>query len=384
MGIKNIYMDNAATTPIDPLVLKEMLLFADKYGNPSSSYSIGESNKIALNDSRIKIANLINAKPQEIYFTSGGSESDNWAIKSIFDMYKDKGNHIITTKIEHHAILKSCEYLENFRGAKVTYLDVDKNGFVNPKDVEDAITNNTILISVITANNEIGTIEPIRKIGNIAHKYGILFHTDAVQAFGHKHIDVDLDSIDLLSASAHKLGGPKGIGCLYIRDGIMIPPYICGGGQEMHLRAGTENVMGIVGFGKAAEIAHLNMDNDNAYVYCIRKYMENKILKEIQGCHINSSKEVRMPGNLNIAFDGIRGEQLVRLLDMCNIYVSTGSACNSDSMESSHVLKAIGLSDEEADSSIRFSLSAHNTIDEIDYVVKNLKMNIEQLRSIKG
>ena len=379
---KVIYLDNAATTQVYPEVLETMLpYFTEYYGNPSSIYSFaGEANR-AVTDAREKIAKVINAKTEEIYFTGGGSESDNWALKATAEAYESKGKHIITTKIEHHAILHTCEYLEK-KGYEVTYLDVDENGTVKLEDLKAAIRPDTILISVMAANNEIGTIQPIEEIGRIAREHNILFHTDAVQAFGHVPIDVDKMNIDMLSASSHKVHGPKGIGLLYIRKGVKIRSFIHGGAQERQRRAGTHNVPGIVGFGKAAELAYQNMENSIRYETDLRDYLINRVLTEIPYSRLNGEKEMRLPNNANFCFRFIEGESMLILLDQKGICASSGSACTSGSLDPSHVLLAIGLPHEIAHGSLRITLSEKTTKEEIDYTVDELKQIIDRLRNI--
>ena len=379
---KVIYLDNAATTQVYPEVLETMLpYFTEYYGNPSSIYSFaGEANR-AVTDAREKIAKVINAKTEEIYFTGGGSESDNWALKATAEAYESKGKHIITTKIEHHAILHTCEYLEK-KGYEVTYLDVDENGTVKLENLKAAIRPDTILISVMAANNEIGTIQPIEEIGRIAREHNILFHTDAVQAFGHVPIDVDKMNIDMLSASSHKVHGPKGIGLLYIRKGVKIRSFIHGGAQERQRRAGTHNVPGIVGFGKAAEFAYQNMENSIRYETDLRDYLINRVLTEIPYSRLNGEKEMRLPNNANFCFRFIEGESMLILLDQKGICASSGSACTSGSLDPSHVLLAIGLPHEIAHGSLRITLSEKTTKEEIDYTVDELKQIIDRLRNM--
>ena len=368
-----IYMDNAATTPVYPEVYEAMKPYFDEvYGNPSAVYTFAGKAGTAVDDARQTIASVINAKPEEVYFTSGGSESDNWAIIGAAEGNCHKGKHIITTKIEHHAVQNTCKYMEK-HGFEVTYLDVDKYGRVSPKDVALAIRPDTILISVMTANNEIGSIQPIEEIGNIAGKYGVLFHTDAVQAMGHIKIDVEKMNIDMLSASAHKLNGPKGVGLMYIRKGIAIPSFIHGGAQERGRRAGTLNVPGIVGFATAARMAEESMTERSQYVTGLRDYFIDRVLNEIDGSRLNGDRINRLPNNVNLSFIGINGETLLIILDQNGICASSGSACSSGSLDPSHVLTAIGLSSQEAGSSLRFTLSEKNTRDEIDYTIDIIK-----------
>lgn len=377
-----IYLDNAATTQVYPEVLESMMpYFTEYYGNPSSVYSFaGEANK-AVTKARETLADLIHARAEEIYFTGGGSESDNWALKATAEAYGNKGKHIITTKIEHHAILHACEYLEK-NGYEITYLDVDEYGTVKLDDLEKAIRPDTILISVMTANNEIGTIQPIEEIGQIAKNHGVLFHTDAVQAFGHIEIDVDKMNIDMLSASGHKLNGPKGIGLMYIRKGVKIRSFIHGGAQERSRRAGTHNVPGIVGFAKAAEFAKASLSEKIAYETKLRDYLIDRVLDEIPHSRLNGEREKRLPNNANFCFRFIEGESLLILLDQKGICASSGSACTSGSLDPSHVLLAIGLPHEIAHGSLRLTLSEKTTKEEIDFTVDQLKKIVERLRSM--
>ena len=345
---KRIYLDYAATTPVKREVLEEMLpYFSEKFGNPSSIYSYGREGKQALDLARDRVAKALGAKQDEIYFTAGGSESDNWAIKGIAFANKDKGNHIITTKIEHHAVLHTCEALEK-EGFEVTYLNVDRYGLIELEELKNSITDKTILITIMFANNEIGTIQPVREIGQIAREKKIYFHTDAVQAFGNVKIDVEDLNIDLLSISAHKIYGPKGIGALYIRKGVKIASFIHGGAQERRRRAGTENVPGIVGFGKAAELAVQNLDNHIQHQLRLRNKLVNGILDKIDYVRVNGHPEQTLPGTVNLAFEFIEGESLLLSLDMIGICCSSGSACTSGSLDPSHVLMAIGLPHEIA------------------------------------
>lgn len=379
---KIIYLDNAATTQVDPKVLEAMLpFFTEYYGNPSAVYSFAETAKKAVEDARKKLAELIHAKKDEIYFTGGGSESDNWALKATAEAYGNKGKHIITSKIEHHAILHTCEWLEK-HGFEVTYLDVDEKGLISPEELEKAIRPDTILISIMAANNEIGTIEPLAEIGEIAHKHGILFHTDAVQAFGHIPLDVDAMHIDMLSASGHKINGPKGIGLLYIRKGVKIRSFIHGGAQERQRRAGTHNVPGIVGFGKAAELALANMDERIKYETELRDYLIKRVSSEIPYTKVNGDLEKRLPNNANFCFRFIEGESMLILLDQNGICGSSGSACTSGSLDPSHVLLAIGLPHEIAHGSLRLSLSEKTTREDIDFTIDELKKIIERLRNM--
>ena len=382
MEKKLIYMDNAATTPVKPEVLDAMLpYFTEKFGNPSSIYSISSENKKAITDAREVIAKTINTTPENIYFTAGGSESDNWALKATADAYASKGKHIITTKIEHHAILHTCEYLET-KGFEITYLDVDENGLVKLDELTAAIRPDTILISVMFANNEIGTIEPIAEIGKIAHEHGVLFHTDAVQAYTQVPIDVEAMNIDMMSTSGHKINGPKGIGFLYIRKGVKIKSFIHGGAQERHRRAGTENVTGIIGLAKAAEIATANMKERTAEEIKVRDHLIERIEKEIPYAKLNGDRVKRLPNNVNFSFQFVEGESMLILLDSKGICASSGSACTSGSLDPSHVLLAIGLPHEIANGSLRLTISDQITMEDADYVVDNLKEIVNHLREM--
>ena len=382
MEKKLIYMDNAATTPVKPEVLDAMLpYFTEKFGNPSSIYSISSENKKAITDAREVIAKTINTTPENIYFTAGGSESDNWALKATADAYASKGKHIITTKIEHHAILHTCEYLET-KGFEITYLDVDENGLVKLDELTAAIRPDTILISVMFANNEIGTIEPIAEIGKIAHEHGVLFHTDAVQAYTQVPIDVEAMNIDMMSTSGHKINGPKGIGFLYIRKGVKIKSFIHGGAQERHRRAGTENVTGIIGLAKAAEIATANMKERTAEEIKVRDHLIERIEKEIPYAKLNGDRVKRLPNNVNFSFQFVEGESMLILLDSKGICASSGSACTSGSLDPSHVLLAIGLQHEIAHGSLRLTISDQITMEDADYVVDNLKEIVNHLREM--
>ncbi|MDD3278800.1 MAG: cysteine desulfurase NifS [Lachnospiraceae bacterium] len=378
-----IYLDNAATTRTVPEVVEAMLpYFSEFYGNPSSIYEIAGKSKEAITKGRESIANVLGAKKEEIYFTAGGSEADNWALKAAFEAYKAKGNHIITTKIEHHAILHTCEYLEKERGARITYLDVDENGIVKLDDLLKAITPETILISVMFANNEIGSIQPIKEIGQIAKEHNILFHTDAVQAFGQVPINVDELQIDMLSSSGHKINGPKGIGFLYIRKGVKIRSFVHGGAQERKRRAGTENVPGIVGYGVAASRAAASMAERTAKEIELRDYMIGRLLKEVPHCRLNGDAKKRLPNNVNISFQFIEGESLLIMLDMEGIAASSGSACTSGSLDPSHVLLAIGLPHEIAHGSLRMTLGEETTKEDIDFTIEKIKGIVERLRSM--
>ena len=379
---KMIYLDHAATTAVRPEVLDAMMpYFTEKFGNPSGIYTFASKNRNIVNSVRDTIASSIGARSEEIYFTGGGSESDNWALKSVAEAYADKGKHIITTKIEHHAILHTCEYLQK-RGYEVTYLDVDQNGVVNLSAVEAAIRPDTILISVMFANNEIGTIEPVREIGRLAKKYGIIFHTDAVQAYGQIPIDVDDMNIDMLSSSAHKFNGPKGVGFLYVRKGIQIGSFIHGGQQERGRRAGTENVPGIVGLGKAAEMAMSSLDERIVKETSLRDHLIKRLVYEIPYTRLNGHESRRLPNNVNVSFQFIEGETILIMLDMAGICASAGSACTSGSIDPSHVLTAIGLPVEIAHGSVRFTLGYENTKEEIDYVADKVVKIVEKLRNM--
>nr|WP_291234049.1 cysteine desulfurase NifS [Frisingicoccus sp.] len=383
MDNKVIYLDHAATTATRPEVVEAMLpYFTENYGNPSTVYELGSKNKSAVTHSRETIAKALGTDAANIYFTAGGSEADNWALVATAEAYKNKGNHIITSKIEHHAILHTCEYLEKERGYEVTYIDVDENGIIKLDELKKAIRPTTILISVMFANNEIGTIQPIKEIGAIAREHGILFHTDAVQAFGQIPIDVNELNIDMLSSSGHKLNGPKGIGFLYIRKGVKIRSFIHGGAQERKRRAGTENVPGIVGFGKAVEIAMATMDKRIKQETELRDYLIDRILAEVPYTRLNGDRERRLPNNANFSFQFIEGESLLIMLDMAGICGSSGSACTSGSLDPSHVLLAIGLPHEIAHGSLRLTLGEDNTREEMDYVVEKIKGIVERLRSM--
>lgn len=377
-----IYLDNAATTAVKPEVVEAMMpYFTEVYSNPSSVYSFAGKAKKAMEDAREQIAGFVGAQPAEIYFTGGGSESDNWAIKAVAENYKDKGKHIITSKIEHHAVLHTCEWLEK-NGYDVTWLDVDENGLISLDELEKAIRPDTILITIMFANNEIGTIEPVKKIGEIARKHGVLFHTDAVQAFAHVPVDVEEMNIDLLSASGHKFYGPKGIGFLYIKNGVKAGSLIHGGAQERSRRAGTHNVPGIVGMAKAAEIAIADMEASIKKETGIRDHLIRRIEEEIPFVKVNGDREKRLPGNVNVCFRFVEGESLLIMLDQKGICASSGSACTSGSLDPSHVLLAIGLPHEIAHGSVRLTLSDTTTMEEADYVVDNLKMIVERMRSM--
>ena len=382
MDKKIIYMDNAATTPVKPEVLDAMLpYFTEKFGNPSSIYSISSQNKKDITTARETIAKAINTDTANIYFTAGGSESDNWALKATAEAYADKGRHIITSKIEHHAILHTCDYLEK-RGYEITYIDVDENGIVDLKQLEEAIRPDTILISIMFANNEIGTIEPIAEIGKIAKKHGVLFHTDAVQAFTQVPIDVEEMNIDMLSVSGHKINGPKGIGFLYIRKGVKIRSFVHGGAQERSRRAGTENVPGIIGLAKATEIAVGNMKERTAKEIEVRNHIIERVMNEIPYTRLNGDRERRLPNNINFSFQFIEGESMLIMLDSFGICASSGSACTSGALDPSHVLLAIGLPHEIAHGSLRLTISEDTTMEDADFVVDKLKGIVERLRSM--
>ena len=379
---KLIYMDNAATTQVYPEVLNEMLpYFTEHYGNPSAIYSFAGEAKRGVDHAREIVAKAIGAKTEEIYFTGGGSESDNWALKATAEAYANKGKHIITTAIEHHAILHSAQWLEK-HGYEVTYVGVDEDGKVKLDELEAAIRPDTILISVMAANNEIGTIQPLKEIGAIAKKHGVLFHTDAVQAFAHIPIDVDEMNIDMLSASGHKINGPKGIGIMYIRKGVKIRSFIHGGAQERQRRAGTHNVPGIVGIGKATEISIANMEKNNEYEIKLRDHLIERVLNEIPYSRLNGHRTDRLPNNANFCFRFIEGESMLILLDQAGICGSSGSACTSGSLDPSHVLLAIGLPHEIAHGSLRLTISEKTTMEDIDYTVDTLKKIIERWRSM--
>ncbi len=377
-----IYLDNAATTKTAPEVVEAMLpYFTESYGNPSSIYSLGSAAKKAVMESREYIASTIGAKNNEIYFTGGGSEADNWALVATAEAYASRGRHIITSKIEHHAILHTCEYLEK-RGYEITYIDVDENGILKLEELKTAIRQDTILISIMFANNEIGTIQPIKEIGQIAREYDVLFHTDAVQAYGHLPIDVDEMNIDMLSASGHKFQGPKGIGFLYIRAGIKIRSFLHGGQQERGRRAGTENVPGIVGIGKAAQLAFAHLEERRETEKALRDYLIGKIEAEIPYCRLNGDRVKRLSNNVNFSFRFIEGESLLIMLDRKGICASSGSACTSGSLDPSHVLLSIGLPHKIAHGSLRLTINWENTLEEMDKTVDAIKGIVERLRSM--
>ncbi len=377
-----IYLDNAATTKTAPEVVDAMLpYFSEYYGNASTIYSLGAESKKAMDHARQTIADSLGAKPEEIYFTAGGSESDNWALKATAEAYASKGKHIITTKIEHHAILHTCEYLEK-RGFEITYLNVDRDGLISLDELKAAIRPDTILISVMFANNEIGTIEPIAEIGEIAKEHGVLFHTDAVQAYAQVPIHVDEMHIDMLSASGHKLNGPKGIGFLYIRKGVKIRSFVHGGAQERSRRAGTENIPSIVGLGAAVERAMRIMDSKTRKEIELRDYLIGRLENEIPHCWLNGHRTKRLPNNINFSFLFIEGESMLIMLDMKGICASSGSACTSGSLDPSHVLLAIGLKHEEAHGSLRLTLSEDSTKEEMDIVAEEVKKIVQRLRDM--
>ena len=380
--MKKIYFDNAATTKLDNEVLETMLPYLkESYGNASSIYKLGRESRKAVEESREKIAEALNCNPNEIYFTAGGSESDNTAIKGIAHANKKKGNHIITSKIEHPAVLETCKKLEK-DGFEVTYISVDEKGIINLEELKKSIKQETILISIMFANNEIGTIQPIKEIGKIAKEHNIYFHTDAVQAVGSAKIDVQKLNIDSLSMSGHKFYGPKGIGALYIKNGVRFEKFIDGGHQERNKRAGTENVAAIVGIGKAIELAYKDLEEHNRKIKELRDYYVSQIKEKIPYIKINGDEEKRLPGNSNISFRFIEGEGLLLNLDLKGIYASSGSACTSGSLDPSHVLLAIGLPHEIAHGSLRISIGKYNTKEEIDYLVENLVEIVNRLREM--
>ena len=375
-----IYLDNAATTPVHPGVLKAMLPYLEEqYGNPSGIYEFAEKSKEAVDRVREIIAASINAKPGEIYFTSGGTESDNWALAGMAEALSGKGNHIITTAIEHHAIINTCEYLKQ-RGFDITYLDVNKEGIINPKQLADAVRKDTILISIMAANNEIGSIQQLKAISEIARRNNICFHTDAVQAYLHMEMDVRKMNIGMMSASAHKFRGAKGCGFLYIRDGIKPDAFMHGGKQESGIRAGTENVPGIIGMGEAVRITIQEMQKNIVYVRNMRDYLLYRIEHEIPGVVLNGPRHMRLPGNLNVSFLGIEGQSLLIMLDMDGICTSSGSACTAGTSGGSHVLKALGADDGRLKGALRMTLDTQNTMEEMDYVIWRIKENVAALR----
>lgn len=380
--MKTVYMDYAATTYVKPEVLEEMLpFFTEKFGNPSSFYGISRETKMAIDKARGQVAKALNCDSSEVYYTGGGSEADNWAIKGIAAAYKNKGNHIITAKTEHHAVLHTCEYLEK-NGYEVTYLDVDEEGFINLEDLKNAITDKTILVTIMFANNEIGTIAPVKEIGSICKERGVLFHTDAVQAVGNVKIDVKDMNIDLLSLAGHKIYGPKGIGVLYIRKGVRIHNLIHGGGQERNRRAGTENIASIIGLGKAIELATENLDEHIKKLTVLRDKLIDGLLT-IPYSRLNGPRgDKRLPGNVNVGFEFIEGESILLSLDFEGVCASSGSACTSGSLDPSHVLLAIGLPHEKAHGSLRLTMGDGTTEEDVDYVIKTLPPIIERLRKM--
>lgn len=380
--MKQVYLDYSATTPVKEEVVREMLpFFTERYGNPSSLYSVGLDAKAGLDEARARVAGLINAEPKEIFFTSCGTESDNWVLEGTANALKNKGRHIITSRIEHHAILHTCEYLEKL-GFEITYLDVDGDGFVSPEALEKAIRKDTILVSIMMVNNEIGTIEPIKELAAVAKAHGVLFHTDAVQGLGNVPVDVKDLGVDFLSMSAHKIYGPKGVGALYMRKGVRITNFMHGGAQETKRRAGTENLAGIAGFGKAAELAAANLEQHIEHSTKLRNYFWKQIEANISGVTLNGSREKRHPGNLNVSFDYIEGESILLMLDAFGISISTGSACSSKSLVPSHVLEAIGISITKMNGTVRFTVGDFTTKEDIDYVVETLVKVVARLREL--
>ena len=382
--MRKVYMDYSATTPVKKEVLDEMLpYYSEHYGNPSSLYDIGADSKSALDLARSRVAKVINSGTDEVFFTSCGSEADNWALFGVTDALREKGNHIITTSIEHHAILHSGEYLEK-HGFEVTYLPVKSDGMVDLKEFEDAITDKTVLASIMYVNNEVGTVQPIKELAEIAHNHGVVFHTDAVQALGNVDCDVEKLGVDLMSMSGHKIYAPKGVGALYIRKGTKINNFLYGGAQEAKHRAGTENVAGIVAFGKAAEMAGENFENHVKHCSELRDYLMNEIEKRIPDVYINGNREHRHPGNCNVTFKKIEGESILLMLNYKGISVSTGSACSSKSLEPSHVLTALGVNEEDIHGTIRFTVGDFTTKEDIDYVLENLEEIVARLREISA
>lgn len=379
---KRIYLDNAATTRLSEVVYQKMQPYlTEHFGNPSSIYDLGADNKSALLQARRQIADTLSCEPQSIYYTSGGTEADNWALIGTAEQYQNRGKHIITTKIEHHAVLNSCDYLHN-RGFEITYLDVDEQGFIDPIQVQKALRPDTILVSIMLANNEIGTVEPIKEIGQIVKNHTALFHTDAVQAYGHMYIPVREWHIDLLSASAHKFHGPKGIGFLYVRDGVRIQPYLHGGHQERGLRAGTENVPAIVGMGEAAKIAYTDLQKKQKKIEELRNYMIYRMENEISYCRRNGPKRNRLSNNVNFSFQFVDGETLVILLDMEGICASAGSACTAGQAVASHVIQALHVPDDLARGTVRFTLSEDTTKEDIDDTIEALKKILDKNRTL--
>ncbi len=382
--MRNVYLDYSATTPVKDEVLQEMIpYFTEKFGNPSSLYDKGLESKDAVTNAREQVAALIGAQPKEIFFTAGGTEADNWVVFGAADKLKAKGNHIITTKVEHHAMLHSCQFLEK-QGFEVTYLDINEEGRVTPEMLEAAIKDNTILISIMMVNNEIGTVNAIQELAAVAKAHGILFHTDAVQALGNVPINVKELGVDLMSMSAHKIYGPKGAGALYIRRGVHISNYLHGGAQEAKKRAGTENLTGIVGFGKAAEVAKRDFDKHVEHCRTLRNHLVERVLAEIPNTFVNGSMEHRHPGNASITFEYIEGEAILLFLNHAGISVSTGSACSSNSLEPSHVLTALGVPVEKIHGTVRFTIGDFTTMEDVDYVVDTLKNVVSRLREISS
>lgn len=381
---RKVYLDYSATTPVKPEVVDEMIpYFTEKFGNASSIYQTGLEAKDALEEARGRVAELIHAEPKEIIFTSGGTESDNWALIATARRLKAKGRHIITSAIEHHAILHTCRYLEK-EGFETTYVGVSREGLIDPKEVEAAIRPDTILVSIMYVNNEMGAVQPIREIAAIAHEHGILFHTDAVQAVGNVPLDVKELDVDMLSMSSHKIYGPKGIGAIYVKSGVNLPTYVHGGAQERKKRAGTENIPGIVGFGKAAELARLHFDEHVKHVSAMRDHFVKRVLDEIPYTYLNGSTEHRHPGNANITFEYIEGESILLYLDFAGISCSSGSACSSKSLQPSHVLSAMGIPVELIHGSIRFTFGDFTTLEDVDYTVDKLVEVIARLREISS
>jgi len=383
--MREVYLDYSATTPVKDEVINEMMpYFREAYGNPSSLYAPGLKAKEGLTKARQQVADLIGADPREIIFTSCGTEADNWVLEGVVDAMKDKGNHIVTTRIEHHAIIHTCMYLQKYHGVEVTYLDVDDEGFVDPEELKAAIKDNTILVSIMMINNEIGTLEPIKELAAIAKEKGVLFHTDAVQAVGNVPIDVKDIGVDFLSMSAHKIYGPKGIGALYMRRGIKLPSFVHGGAQENRKRAGTENTAGIVGFGKAAELANENLEEHIAHSRELRQYLWDQINEKIDKVRLNGPADFdrRHPGNLNVSFSYIEGESILLLMDAAGIAVSTGSACSSGSLDISHVLSSTQVPMEIINGTVRFTVGDFTTKEDIDYVVETLAKVVDTLRKV--
>lgn len=382
--MKQVYLDYSATTPVKKEVLDAMIpYFTDNYGNPSSLYSLSEASKAGLANARENVARLINAKEKEVFFTSSGTEADNWAIIGTAEAFASKGKHIITSKIEHHAVLHTCMQLEK-RGYEVTYLDVNKEGLVEIESLKAALRPDTILVTIMAVNNEIGTVQPIKELAKIAKENGSVFHTDAVQALGNIHLDVKDLGVDMMSLSSHKIYGPKGVGALYIRQGLKIENHMFGGAQEAKKRAGTENLPGIVGFGKAAELAYEHLDEHIAKMKELRDYLVEQIMENIPHATLNGSMEHRHPANANITFEFIEGEAILLFLDMKGIAVSTGSACSSKSLKPSHVLDALGIPLERIHGSLRFTVGDFTTREDIDYVVSELKEVVARLREISS